>query len=248
MTVKVVYGSDDVAGSNISYFLEKNFSVDAVPLREHPIYHDYPERVANAGKGELIIIPSQHKSLKNIRSLTVHAAGNFDTNEYGGERNKMTLCDAKYARGVLLNINKYAKDLGFEVTYEATHHGPYSENPLLFVEIGSSEMEYGDKEIGYLMARSIYESFDEEASIYCGIGGMHYSGKFTKIAISESVAFGHIASKYRFASLTPDILSEMYQKTIGAEGFLIEGKSFDSLQKNSLKKMLDSRSFNYRFV
>ncbi len=246
--MKVVYGIDDVAGVNMSYFLEKNFSVDIIGFKEHPIYHDFPERDANAKSGELIIIPSQHKSLKNIRSLTVHAAGNFDTNDYGGAKNKMTLYDAKFARGILLNIYKYGSDMGFEVTYEATHHGPNSENPLVFVEIGSSDLEYGDKEIGYIMARSIYESFDEDAEIYCGLGGMHYSSKFTNMAINEGIAFGHIASKYRFASLTPDSLSEMYKKTIGAEGFLIENKSFDSLQKNSLKKMLDSRSLSYRFV
>ena len=33
-----------------------------------------------------------------------------------------------------------------------------------------------------MMARAIYESYDEEAEIYCGIGGMHYSSKFTKMA------------------------------------------------------------------
>jgi D-aminoacyl-tRNA deacylase len=246
--MKVVFGNDDVAGKNISYFLEKNFAVDVIGLKEHPIYHDYPEKDANARKGELIIVPSQHKSLKSIRSLTVHAAGNFDTNDYGGAKNKMTPFDAKYARGVLLNIDKYAKGLNFEVTYEATHHGPYSENPLVFVEIGSSDLEYGDREIGYMMARSIYESFDEDAEIYCGVGGLHYSSKFTKMALNEGVALGHIASKYRFASLTPDSLSEMYQKTIGSQGFLIESKSFDSLQRNSLKKMLESRSLNYRFI
>ncbi|MGC8562894.1 MAG: D-aminoacyl-tRNA deacylase [Thermoplasmata archaeon] len=246
--MKVVYGSDDIAGRNISYFLEKNFSVDVVALEDHPVYHNYPEKDVNASKGELIIIPSQHKSLKNIRSLTVHAAGNFNTNDLGGEKNKMAPYDAKYARGVLLNINKYAKDLDFQVTYEATHHGPFSENPLVFVEIGSSDIEYGDKEVGYLIARSIYESFDEDAEVYCGIGGLHYSSKFTKIALNEGIAVGHIASKYRFAELTPESLMEMYQKTLGAQGFLIENKSFDSLQKNSLKKMLDSISLNYRFV
>ncbi|MCL4333210.1 MAG: D-aminoacyl-tRNA deacylase [Candidatus Thermoplasmatota archaeon] len=246
--MKVIYGKDDVAGSNISYFLERNFSVDVIPLDEHPIYHDFPEKVANAKAGELIIVPSQHKSLKNIRSLTIHSAGNFDTDDYGGRKFKMAPTDARFARGVLLNVNKYGRNLGFEITYEATHHGPYSENPLLFVEIGSSEMEYGDRDIGYLMARSIYESYDEEATVQCGIGGTHYSSKFTNLALKEGIAFGHIASKYRFASITPDSLSEMFNKTIGAEGFLIDGKSFDSLQKNSIKKMLESRSFSYRFV
>ncbi len=246
--MKVVYGKDDPAGRNMSYFLEKNFSVDTIALDEHPIYHDYPERDAKASKGELIIMPSQHRSLKNIRSLTVHAAGNFDSNDYGGMKNRMTPFDAKYARGVLLNIRKYAGGLNFEVTYEATHHGPYSENPLVFVEIGSSDSEYNDKEVGYIMARAIYESFDEDAPVYCGIGGMHYSSKFTKMAVEGGVAIGHIASKYRFSSINRESLMEMYQKTIDAEGFLIETKSFDSAQRNALKRLLDSTSISYKFI
>jgi len=55
--MKVVYGKDDVAGKNMSYFLEKNFAVDVIALDEHPIYHDYPEKEATAKKGELIINP-----------------------------------------------------------------------------------------------------------------------------------------------------------------------------------------------
>lgn len=246
--MKIIYGKDDVAGKNISHFLEKNFSVEVFGLDKHPIYHDYPERDVNAKNGELIIIPSQHKSLKNVSSLTVHAAGNFDTNDYGGVKNKMSPYGAKHARGILLNISKYGKDTNFEITYEATHHGPYSENPLIFVEIGSTVGEYSDKNIGYIMARAIYESFDEEAEVYCGIGGLHYSRKFTSLALKEGIAVGHIASKYRFPSITSESLTEMIRKTPDSQGFLIESKSFDSLQKNSLKKMMDAQSFNYKFV
>jgi len=246
--VKIICGRDDIAGRHICEILEKNFSVPFTALDKHPIYHDYPEKEINAGRGELIVIPSQHKSLKEVRSLTVHAAGNFGTNDLGGLRWKMCPYDARFARGVLLNLHKYGKDLGYEITYEATHHGPYSENPIVFVEIGSTEKEYRDREASYVVARSIYEAYDEEADIYCGIGGLHYSSKFTKQALFGGIAIGHIASKHRFQEISGDVLREMMDKSPGARGFLIEEKSFSSEQRKSLVGLMKSQGYEYLLI
>ncbi|MEM4089387.1 MAG: D-aminoacyl-tRNA deacylase [Thermoplasmatales archaeon] len=217
-------------------------------LDRHPVFFDYLEREIGAEKDELIVIPSQHKSLKNVRSLTVHPAGNFSTNDLGGFRWKMSPYDPKFARAVLLNMSKYGRDLGYEITYEATHHGPYSENPIVFVEIGSTEKEYGDRDAAYVVARSIFEAFDEDADVYCGIGGLHYSSKFTMYALSHDVAIGHIASKYRFAEISEDVLKEMMRKSLEPSGFMIEEKSFNSDQKKALERMIESAGFEYRFI
>jgi D-aminoacyl-tRNA deacylase len=246
--VKVIYGKNDTAGKNISRALSDQFAVETKEIEYHPVFYNYPEREIGAAKGELIIIPSQHKSEKNIRSLTVHAAGNFDSSELGGFKQKMSPYDARMARSILMNISKYGSGLGYEITYEATHHGPFSENPIIFVEIGSSEKEYGDADIGYVMARSIYEAFDEESEIYCALGGLHYPGKFTRIALKQGISIGHIASKHRFNEINQNILKEMMAKTPGASGFFIEEKSFNSEQRRKLEDMLDELSFAYKLV
>lgn len=246
--VKIICGREDTAGQNICSSLREQFSLDSVVLEDHPVYHNYPERDVSVKKGELIIVPSRHSSERRVKSLTVHAAGNFDSNNLGGFKYKMSPYNASIARSILRNLKKYGSGLGYEITYEATHHGPFSENPLIFVEIGSTEEEYKDKEAGSIVARSIFEAKNEEAETYCGIGGIHYSMKFTKIALNESIAIGHIASKYRFESLSAGVLKEMMEKTPGSKGFLIEGKSFNSMQKSGIKDMLDDLSFSYRIV
>ncbi len=246
--MKVVYGNTDRAGSNIARILHDSFSVDAIATPEHPVYLNYPERTAGAAKDEIIIIPSRHRSEKNVRSLTVHAAGNFETNDLGGFKNKMAPYDARVARSILVNLSKYGKGMDYQITYEATHHGPFSENPLIFVEIGSTEKEYEDREAAYIVARSIHEALDENMEIYCAIGGVHYSGKFTRIALENEVAIGHIASKYRFNELSGEILEEMIKKTPGSKGFLIEEKSFNSAQKSKIERTLDGLGLDYRFI
>ncbi|MGC8645080.1 MAG: D-aminoacyl-tRNA deacylase [Thermoplasmata archaeon] len=246
--MKVVCGRDDIAGTNICSILKENFSVPFSTLDDHPVFHDFPERDIGAEKDELIVIASQHKSLKNVKSLTVHAAGNFGTNELGGLKWKMSPYDAKFARSVLLNLEKYGNGLGYEITYEATHHGPYSSNPLVFVEIGSTEREYGDRDAAYVVARAIYEAFDEEAEIYCGIGGVHYSSKFTRLALTQGLALGHIASKYRFQEISEDVLREMMEKSKGSRGFVIEEKSFDSSQRKSLVSMIETLGYEYKLI
>lgn len=246
--MKVLFGKGDLAGRNIGNILHDTFSIAIDSIDEHPIYINYPERKIGAARGETIIILSQHKSEKNVRSLTVHAAGNFDTNDFGGFINKMAPYDARMARSILVNVNKYGKGSGYQITYEATHHGPFSDNPLIFVEIGSTDKEYNDKDAAYIVARSIHEAFDEDAEIYCGIGGIHYSGKFTKIALNQNAAIGHIASKYRFNSLSTSAIKEMAAKTSGVQGFLVEDKSFNSSQKAKIAQVMDELSFEYRII
>ncbi|MEM0127756.1 MAG: D-aminoacyl-tRNA deacylase [Thermoplasmatales archaeon] len=246
--MKIACGEDDIAGKNICGVLEDNFSIQTFHLNTHPVFCDYLEREIKADKGELIVIPSQHKSTSNVRSLTVHPAGNFSTNSLGGFKWKMSPYDPKFARAVLLNMNKYGGDLGYQITYEATHHGPYSENPIVFVEIGSTDVEYRDRDAAYIVARSIYEAFDEDAEVYCGIGGLHYSGKFTSFALSKNVALGHIASKYRFPEISEAVLEEMIVKSPGSAGFIIEEKSFNSEQRKSLTKMMESKGYEYKLV
>jgi D-aminoacyl-tRNA deacylase len=246
--MKFVCGKDDKAGRNIAEFLENNFGKKVIFVEKHPVFMDYLENEIGAEKGETIIMLSKHQSEKKIRSLTVHPAGNFDTNDLGGLKFKMSPYDARLSRSILSNIKNYAINLDYEVTYEATHHGPISENPLIFVEIGSTDIEYEDKDAGLVIARALSEASPEADDVKCGIGGPHYSRRFTSLATNDGIAIGHIASKYRFASINEGLLREMYVKSIGCSGFIVEAGSFNSLQKKALTDKLDLTGYSYNFI
>ncbi len=246
--MKIVTGIDDAAGLNMASYLRKYFGLDVIELETHPVFAEHIERLLNADKNELIIVLSKHSSEKGVRSLTVHPTGNFDTNDLGGEKYKMSYYNARFARSILLNAQKYSQGMDYQVTYEATHHGPYSDNPLIFVEIGSTDIEYNDKDAGLVMARSVFESYEDDVDVKCGIGGLHYATKFTSIAFKDNIAIGHIASKYRINAINNQILKEMMDKTIGCSGFLVEEKSFNSMYRNMLKEKLEEMNFSYKFV
>ncbi len=246
--MKIVAGKDDQAGMNMASFIRKDFGMDVMEVDGHPVFLEHIEKIIKAREGELIIVLSKHSSEKKVRSLTVHPVGNFDTNDLGGEKFKMSYYDARFARSILMNVHKYSQGMDYEVTYEATHHGPYSDNPIIFVEIGSTEIEYGDRDAGLIMARSVNEAYEDDVDVLCGIGGLHYATKFTSLAMKENVAMGHIASKYRINAISTQILEEMMRKSIGCSGFVVEEKSFNSQYRKNLKEKLDELSYKYRFI
>lgn len=240
-----IASNQDKAGVNIGKFLEKlGHEVHYVEI--HPIYLDFFENRFNIPDRETVVFLSKHSSAKGVSSLTVHSAGNFSTNDLGGIPNFLTYTDPFLLHSILLNLNNLNKS-NYSVTLEATHHGPASNKRLIFVEIGSSDQEYTDEYAGKTVAQAINDSYPEYGDSFCGIGGTHYSEKFTKMAIKEGIKFGHIASKYRFDELTEDILMQMYKKTENCKGFIIDAKSFNSEQKNKLKEKLENLGLPYEF-
>ena len=46
---------------------------------------------------------------------------------------------------------------GFDVCFEATHHGPLLKTPTLFLEIGSTELEWENKTPAKALIKSLLE-------------------------------------------------------------------------------------------
>ncbi len=241
----LVASDKDPAAINISKFLEEmGFKVHFV--EKHPVYMDYFEETMSVPENETVVFLSKHSSAKGVRSLTVHSAGNFATNDLGGLKNFLTFTDPFLMHSILVNLASFNKG-DYSVTYEATHHGPASDRKLIFVEIGSSEKEYSDPLAGKVVADAIMSSKEETGESFCGIGGPHYSEKFTRMALEKGYRFGHIASKYRINELTEDILLQMHRKTERCNGFIIDEKSFNSEQKSILKKKIEAVGLPYEF-
>ena len=105
----------------------------------------------------------------------------------------------------------------FEVSPEATHHGPWLETPACFCEIGSREEDWGRTDASKVWAAVLHEELfgggaeeneenEEEAvkteleTVVIGIGGGHYCPKIADvIGSSPSVAVGHILPSYALA-------------------------------------------------
>src|ERR1700730_14183610 len=94
------------------------------------------------------IFLSTHWSESGIPSLTVHTTGNFtDKPALGGRPREVGGVNPDLQKNYIIALNKRRDEIkDYQITIEATHHGPTSlKRPVLFVELGSSEKNWGDE-------------------------------------------------------------------------------------------------------
>lgn len=167
------------------------------------------------------IFLSRHSAESGIASLTVHTTGNFSAEaRFGGTGRELGRVDPALQKNYLMALAKRSEQVGaYQVTMEATHHGPTSLNkPVLFVELGSSEKYWGDKKAAAVVGGALVESLTKKEiwpRAAFGFGGTHYPEKFTRMSIDEDVAFSYLVPKYALGNMDDQMLGQMLQKTSG---------------------------------
>ncbi|BCS91077.1 MAG: D-aminoacyl-tRNA deacylase [Candidatus Micrarchaeota archaeon] len=194
-------------------------------------------------KYELAIFLSPHKSSKGVSSFTVHACGNWSNdNSYGGLPDKLSMAKPDLMLSMLKRMKENNKRSNINVTYEATHHGPYSDTPIIFAEFMDKDIDYCSS----VVAKSIYEALSSNESynkIAVGIGSTHYPIRFTKLALEKSYAFSHIMPKYH---INADMLSDAFERSDPkAEIAVIEKSSLNSSQFRSIIDTLNRLGYDY---
>jgi D-aminoacyl-tRNA deacylase len=165
------------------------------------------------------IFLSRHSAESGIASLTAHTTGNFSNEaKFGGEGGELGRADPSLLKNYLLALwRKREMVKGYDITMEATHHGPTSlQKPVLFVELGSSEKYRGDKAASKVVGEALVESLTEKAiwsKVALGFGGTHYPEKFTKMAVEGDVAFSFVAPKYALEHIDEKMFGQMVQRT-----------------------------------
>ena len=89
---------------------------------------------------DFIIFASKHRSEKDEKALTVHSVGNWREARFGGEREKAGKSSAIFQKQIFEKLKENAEKYNlkeYDVTMEATHHGPLIDKPCIFIEIGS---------------------------------------------------------------------------------------------------------------
>lgn len=270
--MKLIISSElDKAGENIrenflqNYPFEKlegdifyNGATDSllVRIKNETIYTDFPENIVQEEVKEYgltsidsIFFATRHKSVAKIPTLTCHTPGNFVKADYGGVDGQVSPSNPIFQKKVLneiMNLSK-ALEVSFEVSLEATHHGPLTGLPTTFIEIGSDETYWGIKEAGEVIASAIYRSLsynEKEKSfrIAVGIGGGHYCPKFTEIMLNTDIAIGHVIAKYN-TPVTDSILCELIKKSKNLEVVLLDWKGIK--ERSDLKDKLTNRDISF---
>ena len=181
---------------------------------------------------------SRHKAASGRPSLTVHPIGNWGAADYGGKEGEISGATPKWMTGLLLNIREN-RISGYDVCFEATHHGPLLETPTMFLEIGSSESEWEKKEPAEALIKSLLELKPATGVNVVGIGGGHYTPRFTEAAFTHEVCFGHMIANYGVSVLNPDIVTKAISHS-KAEGIYFHRKGMKKTEYRKWKNWAEN--------
>lgn len=233
-TVVLVTSTRDEASTTIAKGLVKNhpFESTEIMFRGAPLLQ-YGRLLLATVDTELVEPPDldayfnpsayvflcRHRAESEIPSLTVHTTGNFtDTPYLGGRPREVGRVNPDLQKNYMIALKKRSKEIeGYEVTIEATHHGPTSlQKPVLFVELGSSEKQWGDEHAGAVMGDALIESLNVGKSwdkVAMAFGGTHYPAKINELLLNSDMAITTAVAKHSLEGVDSAMFGQIIQKT-----------------------------------
>jgi D-aminoacyl-tRNA deacylase len=198
----------EIAGKAVTFLTLSEEAVNAQSLQQ-----DFPD-------AELVVFVSRHSSQSETPTLTVHTPGNFADAGLGGLPQVLSVSPANAMVEALkaLKCLQEQSHLNYEVSYEATHHGPSLNIPAMFVELGSSPKQWSDLAAAEAVAEAAVEAIagfgNSQRPAVIGIGGTHYNQKFAQMALAGEAVFGHMIPKYALSQIDAEMLGQCIAKTV----------------------------------
>ncbi|HNT72289.1 MAG TPA: D-aminoacyl-tRNA deacylase [Methanothrix sp.] len=200
---------------------------------------DLEERLRGMGLfPDLIVFASRHQAKDGNPRLCGHFSGNSGEAVLGGRPKELAVAAPGALKSFISNL-AFNPVEGFEVTVEATHHGPTDlSTPSFFAEIGSGEREWTDRAAGEAVARAILDLEDPKSPAFLGFGGGHYATRQNRLLLETKIAFGHLFSKYQAGELEVGIVEEARRKSV-AIGAYLDRKSLRSADRQKISEALE---------
>src|SRR2546422_10186728 len=143
-----------------------------VTIPELHLFRDHLDRDLQSRFGDradLVVYLSKHRSESRRPSLTVHPIGNPRAAEFGGQPETLVPSAPRWMTAALRGLRLSGRALSYEVTFEATHHGPYLASPTFYIEQGSTAREWEGPEASRAIARVLLDLRPLEAPIAIGL-------------------------------------------------------------------------------
>ena len=143
MELLVAY-QDDPAGHNMAKYLSKEMNLedgifrgkyyDLIIIPTPAISADWLEEKYDY---DGFIFLSKHAAESGVLALTCHSTGNFSEAKFGGNPRQVAVPLYNFQKAYLQELQKNQEKFSeFQITIEATHHGPTAlKKPCIFVSI-----------------------------------------------------------------------------------------------------------------
>lgn len=230
----ILASTDDLASRTLAEALINGhgFESTGVSLLGRPVYQKgsfllysfeglivRPPELDTYFNPQAYIFLSRHSAESGTASLTAHTVGNFSREtKFGGKPRELGKVNPDLLKNYMVALSsRKGKVGGYQITIEATHHGPTSlSKPVLFVEIGSTEKNWGDGAAAGVVADSLMESLMERkvwSKVALGFGGTHYPEKFTGMLAEGDTALSFVVPRYALKDVDEKMMGEMLAKT-----------------------------------
>ncbi|MCL5988366.1 MAG: D-tyrosyl-tRNA(Tyr) deacylase [Candidatus Thermoplasmatota archaeon] len=243
--VKFIYSTEDPASLNIRDALVSS-GIDRElfhEINQRSIYSDFPEN-RDGMAGKTLVFLSRHSSEKKVNSLTVHPVGNFSSADLGGAPGELAESDPWVQSAILRSIKNVYKGDKYNITLEATHHGPRSSSRIVFAEIGTGPENWNDPEALDALAQGLSSFNVMDYPNYVAAGGGHYAPKFTDALFSMKINIGHIISKYRMDEISDSGLIQAVDKSPDCKGFILDKKGLRSSHLEMIRSFAKNRNLD----
>tara|TARA_Y100000034_G_scaffold44576_2_gene54771 strand:- start:11668 stop:12441 length:774 start_codon:yes stop_codon:yes gene_type:complete len=219
MKTVIIISKKDIAGMNILNFINLD---NVYVIEDESIFHENIDKEIDA---DLFIFATKHQGRTGVKTLSCHTPGNWSVAEYGGSDKKLCVAPVNFLREAFVKLEEINnsdefKALGYDVVTECTHHGPYLEKPIIYIEIGATEEEWRDEKARQIIAsvvEHLVNNADEINSRQCvsaiAIGGLHTMPNFKKVILGSGVSIGHCCPKYMLEHLDIGLLRQAVDKS-----------------------------------
>jgi D-aminoacyl-tRNA deacylase len=233
--VVVVASVGDTASLNMAHCLIETFKFKKTNKRycKYPVFGKenikvaftdndlvHEDQIDNYFNSPTYVFVSRHRSESEMPCLTCHFPGNFGIDiSSGGRQKEIAYTHPSQFKNVVVMLWSARSEANeYQIVIETTHHGPTSlKKTVIFVEIGSSQRNWNDHHAASLIAGVLWKALRqkvESRKVGIGLGGPHYSGKFTRLLIESDFAIATTASKYVLPLVDRDMLYQMIQKSV----------------------------------
>ena len=243
MELLVAYG-DDPAGSNMAGFLSREMELQDGIYRGS--YYDLAVISTPAISADWLedrydydgfVFLSKHFAESGVLALTCHSTGNFAEARFGGNDRQVAIphpaLQKIYLQALQENRDQFA---GFQITIEATHHGPTAlGKPAIFVEIGTSEEQWSDVSLCSSVAKIVHQTMAQGRAgfpVAVCFGGTHYPEKFTRELLYGRYALGTVMPKHALDVLDEELFCHILEQNKDATAALLD---WTGLGKNKQK-------------
>ncbi|NLL94871.1 MAG: hypothetical protein GX224_03840 [Thermoplasmatales archaeon] len=208
---------------------------------------DIDRKVAKAGHSfDNMVFLSRHRAASGKPTLTVHPIGNYGAADFGGKPETLCPADPHFMTALFRGFSSAPQPEGFSSSFEVTHHGPFVSKPAMFLEIGSCEETWGNKEAAELLAKTLLEERPRDFPVVVGVGGGHYAPRFSEIAASYEVDFGHMLPSYHMKDVGDETLLDMVGKACDATGsktVYLHRKAFGRPEGRRIMELIESAGY-----